>query len=91
MTSRLNFDENGSSDDEMGALIYSKDGEIFVFLYDDDDRLLETIGKSVANPESNLTWYDASILSQKYKRMKRSGIKKFTRAEIYEKLMKSFH
>ena len=90
MSSRLNFGENGSSDDEMSVLTYSKDGEIFVFLYDDDEQLWQAIMNSVTNPKSNLTWHDAAILGQIHKKKKQLGIRKLTRAEIYERLLKSF-
>lgn len=48
-----------------------KDGERFVFLYDDDSsaQLLQTLGRYAADPELNFSWYDAAVLSQKVRRL----------------------
>jgi hypothetical protein len=47
-----------------------KDGERYVFLYDDASapQLLQTFGKYAADPELNFSWYDAAVLSQKVRR-----------------------
>ncbi|WP_437201615.1 hypothetical protein [Planctomicrobium sp. SH664] len=49
-----------------------KDGERYVFLYDDQSapQLLQTLGRYAADPELNFTWYDAAVLSQKVRRLK---------------------
>lgn len=48
-----------------------KDGERYVFLYDDASvpQLMQTLGRYAADPEMNFTWYDAAVLSQKVRRM----------------------
>jgi len=48
-----------------------KDGERYVFLYDDRSvaQLLQTLGRYAADPELNFTWYDAAVLSQKVRRL----------------------
>ena len=50
-----------------------KDGERYVFLYDDDSssQLLQTLGRYAADPELNFTWYDAAVLSQKVRRLRK--------------------
>jgi hypothetical protein len=55
----------------INVLALVKDGERFVFLYDDDSpaELLQTLGKYAADPELNFSWYDAAVLSQKVRRL----------------------
>ena len=55
----------------INVLALVKDGERFVFLYDDDSpaQLLQTLGKYAADPELNFSWYDAAVLSQKVRRL----------------------
>ena len=50
-----------------------KDGERYVFLYDDESgpQLLQTFGRYAADPELNFSWYDAAVLSQRVRRMQR--------------------
>lgn len=52
-----------------------KDGERYVFLYDDQSvpQLLQTLGRYAADPELNFTWYDAAVLSQKVRRLQTDG------------------
>jgi hypothetical protein len=60
----------------VNVLALVKDGERFVFLYDDTSisTLLQTLGKYAADPELNFSWYDAAVLSQKVRRLqKQSG------------------
>jgi hypothetical protein len=51
----------------VNVLAMVKDGERFVFLYDDDSipETLQTLGRFAADPELNFTWYDAAVLCQK--------------------------
>jgi len=58
-------------DSGINVLALVKDGERFVFLYDDDSssQLLQTLGKYAADPELNFSWYDAAVLSQKVRRL----------------------
>jgi hypothetical protein len=56
----------------INVLAIVKDGERFIFLYDDRStpQLLQTLGKYAADPELSFTWYDAAVLSQKVRRLK---------------------
>ena len=44
-----------------------KNGERYVFLYDDKsvETLLQTLGRYASDPELSFTWYDAAVLSQR--------------------------
>lgn len=55
----------------VNVLALVKDGERFVFLYDETSiaPLLQTLGKYAADPELNFSWYDAAVLSQKVRRL----------------------
>ena len=57
----------------VNVLALVKDGERYVFLYDDDSSaaLLQTLGRYAADPEMSFSWYDAAVLSQKVRRLKR--------------------
>lgn len=57
----------------INVLALVKDGERFVFLYDDVScaQLLQTLGKYAADPEMNFSWYDAAVLSQKVRRLQK--------------------
>jgi predicted transcriptional regulator len=57
----------------VNVLALVKDGERFVFLYDDESyaQLLQTLGRYAADPELSFTWYDAAVLSQKVRRLQR--------------------
>ena len=57
----------------MNVLALVKDSERYVFLYDDESpaALLQTLGRFAADPELSFTWYDAAILSQKVRRLRR--------------------
>lgn len=58
----------------MNVLALVKDSERYVFLYDDESpaELLQTLGKYAADPEMSFTWYDAAVLSQKVRRIRRN-------------------
>lgn len=49
-----------------------KDGERYVFLYDDDsaDALLRQFGRYASDEALSFSWYDAAVLSQRVRRMK---------------------
>ncbi len=55
----------------VNVLALVKDGERFVFLYDDESRpeLLRTLGRYAADPELSFSWYDAAVLSQRVRRI----------------------
>jgi hypothetical protein len=59
----------------VNVLALVKDGERFVFLYDETSigTLLQTLGKYAADPELNFSWYDAAVLSQKVRRLQKQG------------------
>lgn len=56
----------------MNVLALVKDGERFIFLYDDEStpELLRTLGKYAADKDLSFSWYDAAVLSQKVRRLK---------------------
>ncbi len=57
----------------INVLALVKDGERYVFLYDEQSvaTLLQTLGRYAADPELNFSWYDAAVLSQKVRRLQR--------------------
>ncbi len=50
-----------------------KDGQKYVFLYDDEsyDELLQTLGRFAADPELNFSWYDAAVMSQRVRALRK--------------------
>lgn len=59
----------------VNVLALVKDGERFVFLYDDTSsaQLLQTLGRYAADPELSFSWYDAAVLSQKVRRLQQEA------------------
>ncbi|MEZ6057532.1 MAG: hypothetical protein R3C01_12595 [Planctomycetaceae bacterium] len=59
----------------VNVLALVKDGERFVFLYDDESsaQLLQTLGRYAADPELSFSWYDAAVLSQKVRRLQQEA------------------
>lgn len=59
----------------VNVLALVKDGERFVFLYDESSiaSLLQTLGKYAADPELSFSWYDAAVLSQKVRRLQKQS------------------
>ncbi len=57
---------------EVNVLALVKDGERFVFLYDEEsiDTLLEQLGSFAADPELSFSWYDAAVLSQRVRKQR---------------------
>ena len=57
----------------MNVLALVKDSERYVFLYDDEsaDTLLQTLGRYASDKELSFTWYDAAVLSQKVRKLRR--------------------
>ena len=51
----------------VNVLALLKNGERYVFLYDDQshESLLQTLGRYASDPELSFTWYDAAVLSQR--------------------------
>ena len=59
---------------QVNVLALLKDGERYVFLYDDRSlpQLLQTLGRYAADPELSFSWYDAAVLSQKVRRLQQT-------------------
>jgi len=59
----------------VNVLALVKDSERYVFLYDDKspNDLLQILGQYAADPELSFTWYDAAVLSQKVRRLRREA------------------
>ena len=60
----------------INVLALLKGGERYVFLYDDRsaDQLLQTLGQYAADPELNFSWYDAAVLSQRIRKLRKTSI-----------------
>ena len=60
----------------INVLALLKNGERYVFLYDDRsaDQLLQTLGRYAADPELNFSWYDAAVLSQRIRTLRAAGV-----------------
>ncbi len=52
---------------DFNVLALIKGPERFVFVYDDQsrDRLIDELRERAADPQCNLTWFDAVVLTQK--------------------------
>ncbi len=50
-----------------------KGSERYIFLYDDESapKMLQTLGKYAGDPDLSFSWYDAAVLSQKVRKLKR--------------------
>jgi len=50
-----------------------KESERYIFLYDDESpsALLQTFGRYASDPELSFSWYDAAVLSQKVRKLRR--------------------
>ena len=68
----------------MNVLALVKDSERYVFLYDDDSdaALLQQLGQFASDSELSFTWYDAAILSQKVRRLKRQAVQEAAEDEF---------
>jgi hypothetical protein len=60
---------------EVNVLALVKGEERFVFLYDEQsiDTLLEQLGSHAADPELSFTWYDAAVLSQRVRNLRKQS------------------
>ncbi|MEZ5947973.1 MAG: hypothetical protein R3C12_01795 [Planctomycetaceae bacterium] len=58
---------------EINVLALVKDNQRYVFLYDDasHDQLLQTLGRYAADPELNFSWYDAAVMSQRVRALRK--------------------
>jgi len=57
----------------VNVLALMKNGERYVFLYDDESSstLLQTLGRFAGSDDLSFSWYDAAVLSQKVRRTRR--------------------
>jgi hypothetical protein len=55
----------------INVLALVKDGERYIFLYDDQSaaQVLQTLGRYAADPELSFSWYDAAVLSQRVRQL----------------------
>ena len=53
-----------------------KESERYIFLYDDESpsALLQTFGRYASDPELSFSWYDAAVLSQKVRKLRRDEV-----------------
>lgn len=60
---------------EFNVLVLVKGQERFVFLYDDasHDGLVDSLRDMAGDPDSNLTWFDALVLSKKAREQASAG------------------
>jgi len=56
---------------DLNVLGIVRDGERYIFLFDDYHRTdtLRTLGRFAADPELKFTWYDAAVGSQRIRNM----------------------
>jgi len=60
---------------QVNVLALVKGEERYVFLYDDRsiDTLLEQLGSHASDPELSFTWYDAAVLSQRVRNLRKQS------------------
>lgn len=60
---------------QMNVVALVKDSERYVFLYDDasSSQMLHTLGQYAADKELSFTWYDAAVMSQKVRKLRREA------------------
>ncbi|MFK7778402.1 MAG: hypothetical protein QM501_09850 [Gimesia sp.] len=60
---------------QMNVVALVKESERYVFLYDDDSssQMLQTLGQYAADKELSFTWYDAAVMSQKVRKLRREA------------------
>ncbi len=58
---------------DINVLALVKGEERYLFLFNDESRAetLRTLGKYASNPELDFSWYDAAVLSQKIRSIKK--------------------
>ena len=56
---------------DVQILMLTRDGDRYVFIYDDDSRAdcLRTLGRFASNPELSFCWHDAAVLSQRIREL----------------------
>ncbi|QDT42317.1 hypothetical protein Pan241w_24000 [Gimesia alba] len=60
---------------QMNVVALVKDSERYVFLYDDESssQMLQTLGQYAADKDLSFTWYDAAVMSQKVRKLRREA------------------
>lgn len=63
--------------DDIDVLALVKGAERYVFFYDHASRAetLRTLGRFASNPDLDFTWYDAAVLSQKVRKIRKAEAK----------------
>ncbi|MBV08920.1 hypothetical protein [Rubinisphaera sp.] len=71
--------------EEINVLALVKDGHRYIFLYDESshDELLQTLGRNAADPDLNFSWYDAAVMSQRVRALRRDKLKETTQQESF--------
>ena len=59
--------------DDINVLALVKGEERYLFLFNDDNKgeTLRTLGRYASNSELSFSWYDAAVLSQKVRNLKK--------------------
>ncbi len=59
--------------DDINVLALVKGEERYLFLFNDENKgqALRTLGRYASNSELSFSWYDAAVLSQKVRNMKK--------------------
>ena len=59
--------------DDINVLALVKGEERYLFLFNDDNKseALRTLGRYASNSELSFSWYDAAVLSQKVRNLKK--------------------
>lgn len=78
MSADLDLPNGDGMDRSVNVLAMVKDGQRYVFMYDDNsfDHLLQMLGRYAADPELNFSWYDAAVMSQKVRRLQKHAAEK---------------
>ena len=62
--------------DDINVLALVKGEERYLFLFNDDNKseALRTLGRYASNSELSFSWYDAAVLSQKVRNLKKQPV-----------------
>lgn len=61
--------------DDINVLALVKGDERYLFLFNDENKgeTLRTLGRYASNSELSFSWYDAAVLSQKVRNLKKNA------------------
>jgi len=61
----------------LNVIALVRDSERYVFMYDEESAvaLLQTLGRYASDEELDFTWYDAAVLSQKFRKLRKEADK----------------